>query len=390
MEFIDIRKNKGRVLTRPFYHIHKLGDSMKKVVIAILVTLLLPMEVFAINDSARSSILVDTDSNRVLYSKNSNEVRSIASISKIMTAIVAIESGKLKKTVTINDCVLRAYGSGIYIKVGEKLTLEDLLYGLMLRSGNDAALAIADYVGGSVSKFVTMMNDKAQKLGMRHTTFNNPSGLDEEEEKGNFSTAYDMALLTSYAMQNETFKKITGTKKYVLKTNKNNYIWYNKNKLLTTYEYTTGGKTGFTKKARRTLVSTASKNNLNLAVVTLDDGNDFQDHKNLHEYGFQNYKKYIFLKKGKITIEDDNYYKHDTLVIKKDLSIALMEDEKDNVVLHYKLKKNRKVSNGDVVGVVAAKIDDTVLAQQTIYFEEKKENKSVKKNKFIDWFCHLW
>lgn len=386
MEFINI---KGRVLTRPFCHIHEIGDCMKKIVVGILLLFLLPMQVFAIGDSARSSILVDTDSGRILYSKNSNEVRSIASISKIMTTILAIESGKLDKVVTINDVVLKAYGSGIYIKVGEKLTLEDLVYGLMLRSGNDAALAIADYVGGSVQKFVEKMNQKAKEIGMNNTTFHNPSGLDEEEEKGNFSTAYDMAILTSYAMQNKTFRKITGTKKYVLKTNKNHYIWYNKNKLLNTYEYTTGGKTGFTKKARRTLVSTASKNNLNLAVVTLDDGNDFQDHKNLHEYGFQNYKKYVFLKKGTIEIKDDNYYKHDILEIKKDLSIALMENEKDNVVLHYQLKKNRKPKDGDIVGVVEAKIDDEVLTKQEIIFKEKKE-KEKKKSSILDWIRNLW
>lgn len=254
----------------------------------------------------------------------------------------------------------------------------------------DAALAIADYVGGSVDKFVVNMNEKAKEIGMKNTTFHNPSGLDEEEEKGNFSTATDMALLTRYAMQNETFRKITGTKKYVLKTNKNNYVWYNKNKLLRTYENATGGKTGFTKKARRTLVSTASKNNLNLAVVTLDDGNDFSDHKNLHEYGFQNYKKYIFLKKGKIKIKDDNYYNHDTLMIKQDLSIALMEDEKDNVVLHYKLKKNRHPKDGDVIGVVEAKIDDEVLTKQNIIYKAPEQKKMKKKNGILDWFRNLW
>ena len=135
-----------------------------------------------------------------------------------MTATLAIESGKLDKTVKVNDVVLEAYGSGIYIKPGEKLTLRDLVYGLMLRSGNDAALMIADYVGGSVSKFVEKMNQKAAKIGMKNTTFNNPSGLDEEDEIGNFSTAYDMAILTSYAMKNKEYRKIVSTKKYTLKT----------------------------------------------------------------------------------------------------------------------------------------------------------------------------
>lgn len=264
---------------------------MKKYLLIFMILVLIPMmNVKAISTSATSAILMDQDSGRILYSENIHEVRSIASISKIMTGILAVESGKLDETVTVGDEILKAYGSGIYIKQGEKISLRDLVYGLMLRSGNDAALAIADYVGGSVDKFVALMNEKAKEIGMKNTTFHNPSGLDEEEEVGNYSTAYDMAILMSYAMKNEDFKKIVGTKKYTLKTNKNHYIWYNKNKLLQTYQYATGGKTGFTKKARRTLVSTATKGNVNLIAVTLNDGNDFQDHENLHEYGFDNFQ----------------------------------------------------------------------------------------------------
>ena len=361
----------------------------KKLLILIFIVCLFPIQVKAIGDSATSSILMDTDSNRILYSKNMHQVRSVASISKIMTAIVAIESGKLDKTVTINDSVLKAYGSGIYIKVGEKLTLKDLLYGLMLRSGNDAALAIADYVGGSKEKFVKMMNEKALEIGMKNSTFHNPSGLDEEQEVGNFSTAYDMAILTSYAMQNKTFKEIAGTKKYVLKTNKNTYVWHNKNKLLNSYEYTTGGKTGFTKKARRTLVSTASKKNTNLVVVTLNDGNDFQDHENLHEYGFQNYQTYLLLKKGTITVKDDQYYKNDELYLKKNLAVALAEEEIESIQIKYVLEKVRKAKTGDVVGSVKVVIDDQILTEQEIYFKEKNILKQ-KKNGFLEWIRNLW
>lgn len=362
---------------------------MKKIVVILCLLCLFPSPVWALTDQARSSILVDTDSGRVLYSKNSNEVRSVASISKIMTAIVAIESGKLKKTVTIDDVVLKAYGSGIYVKIGEKLTLEDLLYGLMLRSGNDAALAIADYVGGDVQKFVVKMNDKASEIGMKNTIFHNPSGLDEEQEKGNFSTASDMAKLTSYAMQNPTFRKIVGTKKYVLKTNKNTYVWYNKNKLLNTYENTTGGKTGFTKKARRTLVSTASKNNLNLAVVTLDDGNDFVDHKNMHEYGFANYKKYILVEKNKLNMSENHYYSDDILYLKRDLSVALTESEKENVRLVYQLNKKRNVQDQEQVGVVKVMLDDIAIVESPIYFKDKSVVKKQKKG-IWEWFRNLW
>ena len=201
---------------------------MKKIVLLLL--FLIPINIKAIDTSATSSILMDMNSNRILYEKNIHSIRSIASISKIMTAIIAIESGKLNDKVIIGSEIKTSYGSGIYIKEGEVLTLKDLLYGLMLRSGNDAALAIAKYVGGSVDKFVDLMNKKAKELKMTNTTFNNPSGLDQN--KGNYSTAYDMALLTSYAMKLDDYKKITSTKKYTLTTNKNTYVWINKNKFL--------------------------------------------------------------------------------------------------------------------------------------------------------------
>lgn len=353
-----------------------LGDRMKKLgIICLGLFILFPYSVQAISTSATSSILMDMDSGRIIYENNSHEVRSVASISKIMTAILAIESKKLDKTVKVSDVVLEAYGSGIYIKPGEKLTLQDLVYGLMLRSGNDAALMIAEYVSGSVPKFVEKMNQKAQEIGMKQTTFHNPSGLDEEDEVGNFSTAYDMAILTSYAMKNKTYQKIVGTKKYTLKTNKNTYVWYNKNKLLTNYENTTGGKTGFTKKARRTLVSTASKDQLNFVVVTLNDGNDFQDHENLHEYGFTYYKKYRLLKKGTVKIEDEKYYKNETLYIKNDINYPLREDEKQSVRLSFQLNKKKQLKDGGKVGEVHVKVGDETVLKEPIYVKKAKSKK---------------
>ena len=242
---------------------------MKKILVVLLI-LLFPLKVKAI--SASSYIVMEMNTNKILESKNMHNVRSVASISKIMTAIIAIESGKLDDTVIVDEIVNKAYGSGIYIKPGEEIKLRDLVYGLMLRSGNDAALMIAKYVGNDVDSFVLKMNEKAKEIGMKNTTFNNPSGLDNEE--GNYSTSYDMAILTSYAMKNSEYKKIVGTKKYKFTTNMNSYVFKNKNKLLHNYKYATGGKTGFTEKARRTLVTTASNNNMDIVVVTLNDGND--------------------------------------------------------------------------------------------------------------------
>ena len=331
--------------------------------------LIFPINIMAINTSARSVILMDTDSNRILYEKNINEVRSVASISKIMTAIIAIESGKMKKEVTIGNEIKSSYGSGIYLQQGEKLKLEDLVYGLMLRSGNDAALAIAKYVGGNVDSFVKKMNKKAREIGMKNTTFNNPSGLDQE--KGNYSTAYDMAILTSYAMKNKEYRKITSTKKYTLKTNKNVYNWINKNKLLKLYKYTTGGKTGFTEKARRTLVSTAKKDNMNLVVVTLNDGNDWKDHENLFEYGFNNYKTMKILSKGNINIYDDKYYKDYILYVKNNFSYTVSKKEEEQITIKYILNKVRNIKNNKKIGKAQIYFGDNKIHTESIYIKER-------------------
>ena len=286
-----------------------------------------------------------------------------------MTAIVAIESGKMKKEVTVGDEIDSSYGSGIYLQKGEKLKLEDLVYGLMLRSGNDAALAIANYVGGSVDKFVELMNKKAQEIGMKNTTFNNPSGLDQD--KGNYSTAYDMAILTSYAMKNKEYRKITGTKKYTLKTNKNVYSWINKNKLLKLYKYTTGGKTGFTEKARRTLVSTATKNDTNLVVVTLNDGNDWEDHQNLFEYGFNNFKTIKILNKGQINIYDEKYYKDYILYVKNNFSYTITSNEENSLLIKYQLNKVRNIKNNQKVGEALIYLGDKKIHKENIYVKER-------------------
>lgn len=344
---------------------------MKKIL--LIITLLVPFIVKGISTSATSTILMDTDNNRIIYSKNIHEVRSVASISKIMTAVLAIESGKLDDEVKINSSINKAYGSAIYIKIGEKMKLRDLVYGLMLRSGNDAALAIADYVGGSVDNFVTMMNHKAKEIGMKNSKFNNPSGLDED--KANYSTAYDMAILTSYAMKLSDYRKIVKTKEYKLETNKNNYIWHNKHKLLRLYKYTTGGKTGYTKIAKRTLVTTASKDNTNLVAVTLNDGNDFKDHMDLFDYGFENYKSYSILKKGYINIYNENYYKDYNLYIKEDFKYILDDSEKESINIKYKLKKIKKIKDRENVGSVIVNLGDKQIYTEPIYAKIKTKNK---------------
>jgi len=361
---------------------------MKKVLVFIsILFIIIPIKIKAI--SASSWIVMDSDSKRVLAGSNINDKRLIASTTKIMTAIVTIENAKLNDKIVVDESVLKAYGSTIYIEIGEEISIRDLLYGLMLRSGNDASYAIAKNTFGSVDAFVVKMNELAATIGMKNTEFNNPNGLDEEE--GNFSTAYDMALLTSYANKNEIYRKIVSTKKYTLKTNMNTYIWHNKNRLLSSYEYTTGGKTGFTVNARRTLVTTASKNNLNLVAVTLNDGNDFNDHKNLFEYGFNNYKKHQILKSGILNIDDD-YYRGYELYINGDFWYPLSKDEEDGIKVEYELKKEREFKDNMSVGNVNVYLYNEKIYSTDIYLKDNvnKQEKISIFTKIKEWFLNLW
>ena len=193
----------------------------------------------------KSYIVMEASNQIVIEGSNQDYIQSVASISKIMTCIIAIENMELDTIVTVDDTINEAWGSGIYIHTGDKISLRDLLYGLMLRSGNDAAVMIAKAVAKDIPKFVDMMNDKAKELELHSTTFSNPTGLDEEDN-GNQSSVYDMARLMAYCHQNPIFNEIVSTEKYIREDG--NGTWHNKNKLLTNYEYCIGGKTGFTKK----------------------------------------------------------------------------------------------------------------------------------------------
>ncbi len=351
---------------------------MKRILLLIVIlTLLIPTKALSLGESASSYILLDMDTNRVLLGKNINNKRLIASITKIMTALIAVESNKLDDVVEVDESILKSYGSGIYIQVGEKLTLRDLLYGLMLRSGNDAALMISTYLSKSEEDFVKLMNNKAKEIGMKNTTFQNSSGLDNETS--NYSTAYDMAILTSYAMQYEEYRKIVSTKKYTLKTNYKTYIWHNKNKLLS-LGYITGGKTGFTEKAKRTLVSTAYKDNISLVVVTLNDGNDWNTHKSLYEYAFKNYKSYKVLSKSNYKVNDDNYY-NNNLYINEDVYLTLSINEINKVTNNIKLTKLDKYKDKEIVGSNNFYLDNILLKKTNIYIH--KESTPKQKVSFI-------
>jgi D-alanyl-D-alanine carboxypeptidase len=236
--------------------------------------------------SARAAAVIDVDTNQLLYEKNADQRMLIASLTKVMTAIVALEHDSIADVVTVDQDSYGKEGSSIYLQLGQKISLENLLYGLMLRSGNDAASAIAKHVGGSEAGFVAMMNDTARYIGMRNTHFANPHGLDAPEH---YSTARDMALLTAYAMMNPTFREIVKTpyKRITYDDQHVSYLWRNKNKMLRLFEGADGVKTGFTKRAGRCLISSATRDGKQIVVVTLKASSDWVDHRHLLQYGFQ-------------------------------------------------------------------------------------------------------
>lgn len=331
--------------------------------------------------SAESAILMDQTSGRILFGKDIHKKMRIASITKVMTAILAIESGKMNETVKISPNAVGTEGSSIYLEKGEKIKLRDLVYGLMLRSGNDAAVAIAEKVGGSVDGFVYLMNKKAHELGMLDTKFSNPHGLDGNNFT-HYSTAYDMAILTKYAMKNKEFRKIFKTKIHRVPQDGKDWArsWKNKNKLLFRYDFSTGGKTGFTKLARRTLISTASKDGLDLIVVTLNDGDDWQDHMNLFNWAFKTYHMTNIVEKGKISNIKSKFYRNH-LYAHRDLSLPLTTKEKQGLtteLLLYRPPKNKEWHHPpSPAGKLYVHADNKQLAELPLFYHQspKKEKK---------------
>jgi serine-type D-Ala-D-Ala carboxypeptidase (penicillin-binding protein 5/6) len=340
--------------------------------------------------SARNAVLMEQSSGRVLYEKKAHDRQRIASITKIMTAILAIESGKLDEQVKVSSRAAGTEGSSLYLMGGEKTKLEDLVYGLMLRSGNDAAVAIAEHVGGSLEGFVFLMNQKAAEIGMENTHFANPHGLDDHEN--HYSTAYDMALLTRYAMNNETYRKISGTKVHRAPNPNESWdrVWKNKNRLLTElYKYTTGGKTGYTKRAKRTLVTTAAKGELELIAVTLNGPDDWNDHILMYERGFEQYDLAEILPAGTIKGIKEKVYRG-RVYLDRSFDYPITQDEEEKVRVQYKLLKpdsaGEELDIPDVVGKAVVYLDNEIIQEMPIYYKYQ----AVKKKNFLDRFKNIF
>lgn len=302
---------------------------MKKILLVLIFLL-------CINVKA-SIVVMDADSGRILYSKNKSERKLIASTTKIMTTIIALENAKLSDKLKVGKEIQTVNGSMIYVKEGETFTLNDLLHGLMLQSGNDAAMIIASKIM-SYDNFIAQMNLKAHKLGMYNTTFENPHGLNDDTK--NYSTAEDMSKLIRYAIKNKDFLNITSTKKYKV----DNYIWYNKNKLLSDYKYLISGKIGYTKASGQVFVSAAKKDGKTLVIASIDENDKFNLHKNLYEKYFKEYEKYKILDKNTFSFKVKNK-NHNHYFIKNDFNMLLTKNEIKRLKVNVTLNKKNNYVN---------------------------------------------
>ena len=333
--------------------------------------------------SARSACLIEAESQRVIYSKSSSTQMPMASTTKIMTAIIALESGiSLDFEVNVSPKAVGIEGSSAYLKNGEKVKFEVLLYALMLSSANDAAVAIAIAVSGSVEDFVALMNEKAQALGLSNTHFTNPHGLYDENH---YTSALDLARLMAYAMNDSVFAQITATqKKAFSRDDGTSFLFTNHNRLLKTYDGVIGGKTGFTKKSGRCLVTSAERDGLLLIAVTLDAPDDWNDHAKLYDFGFSSYERVYFgAQNMKIPVISGE--KSEINVSSRAFSMVLPKEHGEICAKIYAPRfLFAGISKGEQLGKVIFLHDGQVIAASPLYADDDVAKIKYKFNLF-DW-----
>lgn len=324
----------------------------------------------AVSTSAASAILIDADSGRVLYEKQADEIRLIASITKLMTALVAVEQeSDLSAVVTVKEEWLRTEGSSIYLKAGEQITLEALLYGLLLESGNDAAMVIACYCAGSEEQFAELMNRKAAELGMEWTRFANASGLNADNH---YSTARDMAKLAAACLKQETVAKICATRTATFGTR----TFVNHNRLLSLYDGCVGMKTGYTQRAGRTLVSAAKRNGQTLVAVTLNAPSDWNDHMKLFDYGFETYPSKELCARGELVGSvpvAGSLVRFADVAAAKDFCYPLKEGESLTVEAECCGLAEAPVQAGQTAGRLVYRLDGEEVGEVELYFVQRVE-----------------
>lgn len=333
-------------------------------ILSLLLVLAVPAQ--ALSLSAASACLLDCDSGRVLYAQNADTPGLIASTTKIMTALIVAEQCNPDARVKIPEEATGIEGSSMYLTPGEILTVRDLLYGLMLHSGNDAAVALAIFCAGDVGAFVDMMNQRAAQLGLRQTEFANPNGLDDEHNR---STARDMALLASFALENELFREIVSTKTYTngLRTMTNH------NKMLWRYDGAIGVKTGYTRAAGRILVSAAERDGRQLVAVTMNAPDDWNDHEKMLSYGFEAYVEQVAAEAGQTITElpvVGGMQQSVRLLAAQTLRCACAPEEQCELRLQLPSFVYAPLEAGDTLGEAVLLLDGCEMARTDLVCEE--------------------
>lgn len=358
---------------------------VKKAIICLVLALCCRTPANALELSAHSAVLLDGATGQVLYEKHSDQKSLIASTTKIMTALVVLEHACLSEVVEIPAEAVGIEGSSMYLRAGEKLTVEDLLHGLMLSSGNDAAVALALHVAGSVEKFAELMNEKAVSLGLQNTSFANPHGLDSENH---FSTARELGTIAAHAMEREDFRKIVSTKTYRC----GERVLANHNKLLWRYDGAMGVKTGFTKKAGRILVGAAERNGRRLISVTINAPNDWQDHEKLFDFGFGQYAPQTIVSAGEnlgsvpvIGGEIEAV----TLAASDDLSFYTLPEEEWEIVLHIPAFVYAPIEEGMPVGTAQVYLAGLRIGEMELIASESVQQSPEEPGFWDKIFDHL-
>ena len=332
-------------------------------IMGMLLALCCMTQAKAIEVSAHSAILMDADTGQVLYEKNPTEESLIASTTKIMTALVVLEQGDPEKTVMVPAEAVGIEGSSMYLKAGEELTVEQLLYGMMLSSGNDAAVALALSMDDSIEDFAARMNEKARDLGLSHTSFANPNGLDSE---GNYSTAYDLAKITQAALNTPGFIEIVSAKTIQCGA----HYLVNHNKLLWQYDGALGVKTGYTKKAGRILVGAAEQKGRRLISVTINAPNDWQDHKTMLDYGFSQYQETTVLSAnqqvGQLPVISGTMQSVPA-VVQDGLTACLLPEERAEITVYLPHFVYAPVEKGQEIGSAAVYLGEKCLGKLPVY-----------------------
>jgi len=351
---------------------------------------LCPVKGTAVGVSAASAVLMDGEG-RILYEKDANTRRPMASTTKIMTALVVIENCSLSERVIIPKEAVGVEGSSVYLVANETLTVEQLLYALMLASANDAATALALYVSGSIEAFALRMNEKAAALGLTDTAFANPHGLDHENH---YTTAKELALLTAYAMKNEAFRTIVSTVKTTIPMNGTPQgRWLtNHNRLLRSYKGCIGVKTGFTKRSGRCLVSAAVRDGVLLIAVTLQASDDWNDHKAMLDYGFSTLTRVSLLPEWgwEATVPlvgGEAEFLH--CCADGPLAVTLSgKDHEIRTVIEMRRFYFAPIAEGQGIGELVFYDGDTEIARQDIYAVSSREARKEKQT-FWEWLLSL-